>query len=141
MQTSVNLDSVTVIVNPDWEEGIASSIRTDVQALPVTAVAALILLCDQPLIRPKLIQTILTGRQNEPARMVACQYKNSVGVPALFPAEFFRPLLELKSDQGVKRLLLEFGDSVFKIHLPEARLDIDTMGDLNHLTRHYAGEE
>ena len=141
IQTSVNLDSVTVIVNPDWQEGVASSIRTGVQALPVTAAAALILLCDQPLISPAHIQPILTGWQNEPTRLVASQYKNSIGVPALFPAEFFRPLLELKGDQGAKRLLLEFGDRVLKIPLPEAELDIDTLGDFNHLTRHYAVEE
>ena len=141
IQTAVDFEAVTVIVNPDWLEGVASSIRTGIQALPVTATAALILLCDQPLISPAHIQAILSGWQNEPARMVASQYNDSIGVPALFPAEFFGSLLELKGDQGAKRILLELGDSVLKIPLPEAELDIDTMSDFNHLTRHYAAEE
>ncbi len=141
IQTAINLDSVTVIVNSDWQEGIASSIRAGVQALPMSASAVLILLCDQPLIGSTLIQTLLTGWQNEPTRMVACQYGNSVGVPALFPAEFFRRLLQLKGDQGAKHLLMEFGDRLLKMPLPEAELDIDTTGDFNHLTRHYPAEE
>jgi molybdenum cofactor cytidylyltransferase len=141
IQTSVNLDSVTAIVNSDWQEGIASSIRAGIHSLPASTAAALILLCDQPLISPVHIQAILTGWQNEPTRMVACRYQNSNGVPALFPAEYFRHLLELKGDQGAKHLLLEFGDRVLKIPLTESELDIDTMSDFNHLTRHYAAEE
>jgi molybdenum cofactor cytidylyltransferase len=141
IQTAVDFEAVTVIVNPDWLEGIASSLRAGIQALPSSTASALILVCDQPLISPAHIQAILSGWQNEPARMVASQYNDSIGVPALFPAAFFRLLLELKGDHGAKRLLLEFDDSVLKIPFPEAELDIDTMDDFNHLTRHYYAEE
>ena len=141
IQTAVDFGSVSVIINPNWTEGVASSIRAGIQAVPDSASAALILLGDQPLINNAHIQAILSGWQNEPTRMVASQYNNSVGVPALFPAEFFRPLLELRGDQGAKRLLLEFGNSVLKIVFPEAELDIDTMDDYYQLTRHYAAEE
>jgi molybdenum cofactor cytidylyltransferase len=44
IQTAVNLDSVTAIVNSDWQEGVASSIRAGTQALPASTAAALILL-------------------------------------------------------------------------------------------------
>ena len=101
----------------------------------------LILLCDQPLISAAHLQTLLTTWRNEPSRVVASQYKNSVGVPALFPAEFFGRLLELKGDRGAKRLLTEFGDSLLTIPLPEAGLDIDTAGDFDLLTGHYSAEE
>jgi molybdenum cofactor cytidylyltransferase len=141
IQTAIDLDAVTAIDIPDWQEGVASSIKAGVQALPASAAAALFLLCDQPLINTTHIQTLLNGWQNEPSRIVASQYNQSVGVPALFPAEFFGLLLELKGDQGAKRLLLEFGDSVLKIPLPEAGFDIDTSNDFDHLTGHYAAEE
>lgn len=141
IQAAIDLNNVSTIFNPDWQEGIASSIRMGIQALPETATAALILLSDQPLIRPNLVQNLLTGWQNEPARIVACQYGDSVGVPVIFPAGYFRRLLELKGDQGAKRLLLEFDGSLLKIPLPEAPLDIDTICDFNHLTLHYSAEE
>jgi molybdenum cofactor cytidylyltransferase len=64
-----------------------------------------------------------------------------VGVPALFPAEFFIPLLGLKGNQGAKRLLMESCDRVLKIPFPEAGLDIDTPSDFNHLTNYYPAEE
>jgi molybdenum cofactor cytidylyltransferase len=83
----------------------------------------------------------LHGWQNEPGGIVASHYKSCVGVPALFPAEFFGPLLKLKGDQGAKRLLMEFDDRLLKIPLPEAGFDIDTRKDFNQLTGHYAAEE
>lgn len=134
--TTVDLDAVSAIVNTDWSEGMASSIRAGIKALPASATAVLFLLCDQPLIKPSHLQTLLNAWQNEPGRIVASQYQDSVGVPALFPAEFFGRLLELKGDQGAKRLLLEFGDRLLTRSLPEAGLDIDTRQDFDHLTGH-----
>ncbi|MGZ8916547.1 MAG: nucleotidyltransferase family protein, partial [Methylobacter sp.] len=89
IQTTVDLGGVSSIVNPDWQEGIASSIRAGVRALPGSAGAALILLCDQPLINAAHMQNLLNNWQNAPACIVASQYHHSVGVPALFPAVFF----------------------------------------------------
>ncbi|MFZ2404420.1 MAG: nucleotidyltransferase family protein [Methylobacter sp.] len=141
IQTTVDLNGVTSIVNSDWQEGMASSIRAGVRALPESASAALILLCDQPLINAAHMQNLLNNWQNAPARIVASQYHHSVGVPALFPAEFFEHLLTLKGDRGAKPVLMKFEDSLLKIPLPEAELDIDSAGDFDRLTAHYSVDE
>jgi molybdenum cofactor cytidylyltransferase len=141
IQAVIDLDGVTSIVNPDWQEGMASSIRAGINALPASATAALILLCDQPLINAKHIQNLLNGWQRAPTRIVASQYHHSVGVPALFPAEFFEHLLTLKGDRGAKPLLMKFEKSLLKIPLPEAELDIDSAGDFDHLVSQYSADE
>jgi molybdenum cofactor cytidylyltransferase len=141
IQSAVDLDGITAIVNPIWQAGVASSIKVGVHALPASTKAVLFLLCDQPLINPTHIQTLLNSWQNESSYIVASQYNHSVGVPAVFPAEFFGQLLELTGDQGAKRLLMKFDDRLLKIPLPEAGFDIDTSNDFDHLTGHYAAEE
>ena len=141
IQTRIDLGAVTTIVNPDWQEGMAASLRVGVQALPASAPAVLILLCDQPLINATHIQNLLTGWQSAPSRIITSQYHHSVGVPALFPAEFFKYLLTLKGDRGAKSLLLKFENNLLKIPLPEAELDIDSQGDFDYLTRHYSADE
>lgn len=141
IQTTIDLGAVISIVNPDWQEGMATSIRAGVRALPESAAAALILLCDQPLINATQLQNLLNGWQNAPTRIVASQYHHSVGVPALFPAEFFEHLLALKGDRGAKPVLIEFEDSLLKIPLPEAELDIDNAGDFDRLTGLYSSDD
>ncbi len=133
IRASVNLDGVRVIINLDWQEGIASSIRNGIKALPASADAVLILLCDQPLIDVEHIQSLLDGWQKEPSCITASVYRDGVGVPALFPAKFFVELLQLEGDQGAKRLLMKFNGSLLKIPLPEAELDIDSAGDFEYL--------
>ena len=61
IQPAVDLDGITTIVNPNWQAGVASSIKAGVHALPASATAVLFLLCDQPLINPTHIQTILNS--------------------------------------------------------------------------------
>ena len=138
IQSAINLDTVTTRINPDWQEGMASSIRAGIQALPASAAATLILLSDQPLITAAHIQNLLAGRQQAPDRIIASLYHQSVGVPALFPAEFFEHLSSLRGDRGAKSLLMKFEKSLLTIPLPEAELDIDNEEDFDHLTRHYS---
>ncbi|MDO9104393.1 MAG: nucleotidyltransferase family protein [Methylovulum sp.] len=138
IQAGIDLGDVTAVINPDWQEGMASSLRTGIQTLPASASAALILLCDQPLINAAHIQNLLQGWQQAPSRIVASQYHHSVGVPVLFPAEFFEQLSALKGDRGAKFLLMKFANKLLKIPLSEAELDIDNSGDFEWLTRHYS---
>ncbi|MEF3073522.1 NTP transferase domain-containing protein [Methylobacter sp. Wu1] len=77
IQAAIDLGAVTAIINPDWQEGIASSIRTGVQALPEPAAATLILLADQPLITTARLQKLLHDWQSAPLQIVASQYHRS----------------------------------------------------------------
>jgi len=137
IQTSIDLGDVTSIVNSQWQEGMASSIRAGIKALPASAAAALIMLCDQPLINAEHIQNLLSGWQHAPTHIVVSEYHQSVGVPVVFPAEFFTDLLALKGDRGAKPLILNFKDRLLKISLPEAAVDIDKREDFELLTNQY----
>jgi CTP:molybdopterin cytidylyltransferase MocA len=58
---------VQCIKNLDWEEGMASSLRAAVSALPPEAIAAIFLVCDQPAVDQALLERILAGES--PAAM------------------------------------------------------------------------
>ncbi len=141
IQAAADLDNVVLAYNPDWREGIASSIRAGVDALPALAEAALLLLCDQPMIGREQLQRLLEAWRNEPSRIVASHYNNSVGVPALFPAVYFAALRELRGDRGAKSLLLDRRQTLIEIPLRQAEWDIDVMDDFNHLNEHHDAEE
>jgi len=116
---------VTVVVNPDWEEGMASSIRAGVKALPAGADGALFLVCDQPAVDAELVGRLLEAWQGLP---VACTYGGVRGIPALLPASAFPDLMALSGDKGAKGLLQ--GPGVVEVPFPQGDWDVDKHGDL-----------
>lgn len=141
IREAINLDSVKMVRNPDWENGIASSIRLGIDTLPASSEAVLIMLCDQPLVDSAHLKALLSSWQSEPGRIVASQYSLSCGVPALFPAAYFERLRSLTGDKGAKPLLAEFDPRVLKIPFAAAALDIDTPDDFEQLTGQAFAEE
>jgi len=133
IKAAVDLTGVGVALNPDWADGMAGSIRAGIQALPATASAVLLMLCDQPLINAAHLQNLVQAWQHAPERIVVSQYAESFGVPAVFPAEFFQQLVSLTGDHGAKSLLAKLEVHLLKIPLPEAELDIDNSEDYSHL--------
>lgn len=126
-------ESVDTIINNGWREGMASSIRAGINALPDTADAVLFLLCDQPMITHTTLSTLVDHWQNSPGSIVASRYQETNGVPAIFPRVFFNTLLALKGDRGAKQIINTNPDWLVTVPVPEAGIDIDTRDDLEVL--------
>ena len=126
---------VTIVTNPLWRSGMGSSIRTGIQALKAdrhTYGAALFLLVDQPAVTTALLNTIIDAFR-EGSDLVASEYANAVGVPALFSGMYFQALENLPADSGAKVLLKRHGADVARIPFPEGAFDIDTQADFERL--------
>lgn len=121
--------SVQIIMNSNWQEGIASSIRMAVSANKEMD-AILFMSCDQPFIDSSLLRKIYTAFQTESREVVAALYgtPESPGIPALFANSKFEELLRLTGDRGAKKIIVE--NDAFLISAPEADFDIDTEEDL-----------
>lgn len=125
---------VQLVRNAEAAEGMASSIRAGVAALPGSASAVLILAIDQPAVDAPLLRRLLQlhGSRDGTAP-VACAYQGSLGIPAIFPARFFPELLALTGDRGAKPILLR--ENALAIPFPEGAWDLDAPGDLTRFTR------
>ena len=119
------LQPAKIVLNPEWEEGMASSIRAGLRALPPEIQAALLLTCDQPTVTAEHLRRLASEAPTEP---VASRYADRHGVPAYFPATTFPELLQLSGDQGARRLLA----AARAIDLPGGELDVDTPASLAH---------
>lgn len=124
---------IEVVHNPDWHEGMASSIRAGIGALPKQSDAALIMLCDQPMITETILSTLVQRWRQNPRLIVAASYNNTHGVPAVFPRAFFPELLALQGDRGAKQIINAHPQYLETLPLPEAGVDIDTPADLQNL--------
>jgi molybdenum cofactor cytidylyltransferase len=119
---------VTLVDNQDWEEGMASSIRAGVRALPAGAEAVLFLVCDQTAVDAALVRRLLAARCRRPDAVLACGYAGTRGTPSIFPARCFPQLLELRGDRGARGLLA--GADVEVLPFPQGDADVDYPEDL-----------
>ena len=118
-----------VIHHTRWSEGLSSSLRVAMKALPKSTEALLIVLCDQPHVSTELLDKIIDLHSSKEAKIVACEYGDSIGVPALFDKTFFHQLMNISGDRGAKQLILKHRNDVATVPFPKGVIDIDSRLD------------
>jgi molybdenum cofactor cytidylyltransferase len=121
---------VSLVVNRDWNEGLAASIRAAIRSLPGSCGGALLLLADQAGVTSADLQRLIDAWRRNPRAIVAAQYAGSHGVPAIFPRSEFPALLALRGEHGARALLRQPRVSLIGVPMPGAAHDIDRPEDL-----------
>ncbi|CAN5865896.1 nucleotidyltransferase family protein [soil metagenome] len=119
-----------VVVNPDWREGLASSLRVGVAALPPQTEAALVLLGDQPLVPVEHFEKMLAVHRADAVTLVFSSYDGVRGAPTLIDASLFGAVQTLTGDTGARAL--QRGARVAEVPSAEA-FDVDTPDDAARL--------
>jgi CTP:molybdopterin cytidylyltransferase MocA len=123
---------VTILVNAEAAEGMASSIRQGVAWASRERVdGVLLLVCDQPALTRQHVHRLLDARSGG-TRVAASRYAGSLGVPALFAREMFGALLALQGDLGAKCLIQGEQEAV-AVDWPAGAMDIDVPLDATML--------
>jgi len=125
---------VSLVVNREWSEGIAASIRAGLLSLPGSCAAALLLLADQAAVTSADLQRLADMWRRSPRAIVAAQYGGGHGVPAIFPRAEFPALLRLRGEQGADVVLRNPGVELIGVPMPSAATDIDRPGDVPGVT-------
>lgn len=125
-------ESVSIVDNEKWHNGMGSSIRVGLQRLielaPETD-AVVLLVCDQPFVTGGIIAKLNERWATTGKTIVASSYSNTLGVPALFDRACFTELLEIDEEQGAKPIILRNPDRLAELAFPEGANDIDTISD------------
>jgi len=124
--------SLEVIDNPDWEEGLAGSIRVGIEAVRAGRPefdAAILAPVDQPQIHPALLDRLIEVFEGGEREIVACTYAGTFGAPALFSPRHFAELTTLSGDRGAKSILQAREAEVAQVPFPEGATDLDTPED------------
>jgi molybdenum cofactor cytidylyltransferase len=137
LSESITDEAVKIVHNEQWETGMGSSIRAGMRALldsDEVPEAVAILVADQPLVKAKHLAAMRRLLSSADSSIVAAQYSDTIGVPALFKQELFDALSSLPPEAGARRLLRTSDAAVTRFPLPEAAVDIDTPEDFERLT-------
>ena len=131
----------SVIVNRHWEEGMASSIRCGMAAIPAGTEAVLILLGDQVAVTTDDLKRLAGAWREQDGTIAAASYDQHCGVPAIFPRICFGELSELRGDQGARRVIDRNDFRLVRVPMPNASVDLDTPEDLAVLTQRFNQEK
>jgi CTP:molybdopterin cytidylyltransferase MocA/SAM-dependent methyltransferase len=117
--------------NPEPERGLSSSVAIGLAAVPEDAAGALIVLGDQPGIRPESVGALLEQAGDPANPVVVPRYADDAGRnPVLLDRAAFPLAAEATGDRGLGPVLSAHADLVREVPLEGANPDVDTRADL-----------
>lgn len=129
---------VTVVLNPDYREGMATSIRRGISAVAPGSNAVMIVLADQPFITRRFLRGMLDAFEAQGSKgIVAAARGGVVAPPAIFSRRYFAELSGLRGDQGAKSVIEKHmgSASLVRARSPQRLADVDTQDDLEAARR------
>jgi molybdenum cofactor cytidylyltransferase len=125
------LESVKVVINHNYGQGMASSLREGVSHVSPQSDAALIILGDQPFIQPKTLHQIIDGYRGARAQIVIPSYQGNRGNPVLLDRSVFSEVMALEGDTGCRAIFSHHLDGILKVEVEDSGilLDIDSQDD------------
>ena len=115
--------------NPDFAEGLASSVKTGIAAVPENADGAVICLGDMPLISAHLIDRLIEAFAPDRGNLITVPVSNGRrGNPVLWSRRFFPDLMAIEGDVGARYLIGRYSEAVVEVPLDgkAALVDVDT---------------
>ncbi len=123
---------VTLVSNPDYATGLASSLKAGIRAVPEVCAGALILLGDMPGIAAEHVDRLVDAFTEGHHTIVVPVHEGKQGNPVTWPRRYFPELLKLDGDAGAKWLIAAYREEVREVELGTAGIfaDVDTPEEL-----------
>jgi molybdenum cofactor cytidylyltransferase len=130
--TAVDMRGVEVVENPQYGSGCSSSIAAALSAIDPRSEVLVLLLGDQPLVRPRTVATLLEHRSE--ASFAVCRYDDGRGHPFAFGRAAFGELAAMHGDKAVWKLLERHAADVIEVPVAgPVPIDVDTWADYEAL--------
>jgi molybdenum cofactor cytidylyltransferase len=127
LETHANLVSngdqgvrVRLVKNPDYRDGLSTSVRTGVQAVSPEAKAIMIYLADQPLLEAGDVDRIIAAfaaAKAEKKTIVVPFFKGERGNPVILDASLRDSILGIAGDVGCKGVIKRYPEKVYAIEM------------------------
>ena len=114
--------------NPDFADGLATSLKAGLQAVPEEAAGALVLLGDMPEITTDIVGALIDAFQaRSGSAIILPTIAGKRGNPVLWPRAFFPELMTVTGDTGARHILARHEEAVERLEIGAAAgLDVDT---------------
>ncbi len=125
---------VRLVHNPDYADGLGTSVRTGIGAVPQDADGAVICLGDMPQVDSALIDKLIAAFDPEQGALVVVpSIDGRRGNPVLWSRRFFPDLMQIQGDIGARQLIGNYAEAVIEIPVADEAtlIDVDTPESLS----------
>jgi molybdenum cofactor cytidylyltransferase len=122
----------TTVLNPDYAQGINTSLRTGIAAVPDRAHAALVMLADMPFVSQSMLETLLERYRASTSPLVVSSYAGVDAPPMLYDRTLFAELLALDGEGCGKKVVKRHRGQSVEVAWPASALkDLDVPADVD----------
>ncbi len=115
--------------NPNFADGLSTSVKTGLAAVPESADGAVVCLGDMPQVRAPLIDKLIAAFDPERIALVVIPtIDGKRGNPVIWSRRFFPELMALEGDVGARNMIARYAEAVVEVPLTDtaALIDVDT---------------
>jgi len=128
-------EPVRIVVNPDFEQGMSSSIKCGLSHISEAADGVMIVLGDQPLIEKETIDLLIERHRQSERGIILPVYNGIRGHPVIFTMKYKDELLRLTGDIGGKQIVERHPSDVLEVEVDSESVvtSIDAESDYQSL--------
>ncbi|MBC8403438.1 MAG: nucleotidyltransferase family protein [Candidatus Marinimicrobia bacterium] len=129
-------DRITIVHNPDYETGLASSIKAGLKNNPGAPNYWCFCNGDKPFIKPSTIEFLLTELEQQKPQILVPTYQDQPGHPTFFSSKFTSELLALTGETGARDISQRHGRDVLFVPVADEGVALDMDRYLVSLVKH-----
>jgi len=135
IQCEIDAPNVRVVINESYQQGMGTSLKAGLSAVDPQAEAAIIVLADQPFVRPATLDRLITEHHQCRAQIVIPTYRGFRGNPVLLDRSVFPEIMALNGDMGCRAIFGNHLEGIVKVPVDDVGilLDIDRQSDFEAL--------
>ncbi|HXX25618.1 MAG TPA: molybdopterin-binding/glycosyltransferase family 2 protein [Pseudolabrys sp.] len=125
---------VRLVHNPDYAEGLGTSLKAGIAAVPAEADGAIVCLGDMPQVSSALIDKLVAAFDPERGALVVVpSIAGRRGNPVVWSRRFFHDLAQVQGDIGARYLIGSYAEAVVEVSVADdaALTDVDTPESLS----------
>ena len=120
---------VRLVYNPDFAQGLGTSLKAGIAAVPADADGAIVCLGDMPQVDARLIDRLIGAFDPDRGALVVMPtFEGRRGNPVLWSRRFFPDLMAIEGDVGARHLIGRYSEAVVEVPIEgkAALVDVDT---------------
>ncbi|MGB0625364.1 MAG: NTP transferase domain-containing protein [Alphaproteobacteria bacterium] len=129
-------DGVTFIHNPEYADGLSTSLRTGVSAVPNDCDGVLVALGDMPRVSANHLRRLVAAHDPDEGHLICVPTRSGKrGNPVFWDRRFLDDMAALGGDVGAKHLIGEHDDAVVEVPMDDDAVltDVDSPAALERL--------